>query len=135
MLGRRFFQIAAVYFVIGVLLGLTMGIIQDFRLTSTHAHLNLLGWVSMAIFAAFYHFYPKAAETKLAKTHFWLHNICVPVMQGALAIEILTENTAIIPVVIVASIALIIGVILFAINVFSATSSASAASSKSNISA
>ena len=41
----RFFKVAAVYFVIAIILGIIMGIVHDFTLTSVHAHLNLLGWV------------------------------------------------------------------------------------------
>lgn len=69
-MAKTFLKIAASYFTAGVLLGMTMGIIQDFRLASVHAHFNLLGWVSMALFGVIYHFYPHAAETRLAKTHF-----------------------------------------------------------------
>lgn len=115
----RFLKIAAVYLCIGVILGLVMGIIHDFRLTSVHAHLNLLGWVSMALFGVIYHFLPAAANTKLAKTHFWLHNICVPVMQGSIAIQILVTE-AILPLTIVSSILLVIGVLLFTVNLFTA---------------
>ena len=61
-----FLRIAAVYLSIGVVLGMTMGIIHDFTLTSVHAHINLLGWLSMAAFGLIYHFYPRAAETVLA---------------------------------------------------------------------
>lgn len=113
----RFLKIAAVYLGVGVLLGLTMGIIDDFRLTSVHAHINLLGWVSMALFGLIYHFYPLAAKSKLAVIHFWIHNIGVPVMQVSLALQ-LTVTEAILPVTIVSSIAVVVGVILFAINVF-----------------
>lgn len=56
----RFFKIAAVYFVIAIILGIIMGIRHDFSLTSVHAHLNLLGWVSMALFGTIYHLYPAA---------------------------------------------------------------------------
>ncbi len=117
-MGAKFFKIAVVYFVIAILIGLTMGIIQDFSLTPVHVHLNLLGWVSMAVFGAIYHFYPQAAETGLAKTHFWLHNIGVPVMQGGLAYVVLTGNTGAEIFVIIASIAVVLGGILFAVNVF-----------------
>ena len=65
-----FLRIAAVYLSIGVVLGMTMGIIHDFTLTSVHAHINLLGWLSMAAFGLIYHFYPRAAETVLAKNPF-----------------------------------------------------------------
>jgi cbb3-type cytochrome oxidase subunit 1 len=115
---KTFLKIASVYFTIGVLVGLTMGIIHDFRFTSVHAHINLLGWVSMAIFGLIYHFYPHAAKTKLAKTHFWLHNIGLPAMMIGIAVQMLTGSGAALAVTIVGSMGLVIGVILFTINLF-----------------
>lgn len=122
---KTFLKIAAIYFTVGVLLGMTMGIMQDFRLASVHAHFNLLGWVSMALFGVIYHFYPKAADTRLAKTHFWLHNIGLPVMQIGLAIEIVSGNSVLLPVVIVSSLLVVVGVVLFTINLFLQLGSAS----------
>lgn len=124
-MAKTFLKIAAIYFTVGVLLGMTMGIIQDFRLASVHAHFNLLGWVSMALFGVIYHFYPQAADTRLAKTHFWLHNIGLPVMQIGLAIEIVSGNSALLPAVIVSSLLVVVGVILFTINLFLQLGSAS----------
>lgn len=118
-MGIRFLKIAVVYFFVAVCLGLVMGIIQNFSFTSVHAHLNLLGWVSMAIFGIIYSIYPSAAETKLAKAHFWLHNIGVPIMQGALFIELLTGNTALTIGIIIGSLMVVVGVLLFAINILS----------------
>ncbi len=117
-MAQTFLKIAAIYFTVGVLLGMTMGIMQDFRLASVHAHFNLLGWVSMALFGVIYHFYPKAADTRLAKTHFWLHNIGLPVMQIGLAIEIVSGNSVLLPAVIVSSLLIVVGVVLFTINLF-----------------
>ncbi|WHX99980.1 cytochrome-c oxidase [Neobacillus sp. DY30] len=116
-MGRAYLKIASVYFTIGVLAGLTMGIIHDFRYTSVHAHVNLLGWVSMALFGLIYHFYPNAANSKLAKTQFWLHNIGVPVMLGGIALQVLGVSAAL-PPTIIGSLAVVIGVILFMVNVF-----------------
>ncbi|NOU74984.1 cytochrome-c oxidase [Paenibacillus sp. LMG 31458] len=124
-MAKTFLKIAAIYFTVGVLLGMTMGIMQDFRLASVHAHFNLLGWVSMALFGVIYHFYPKAADTSLAKTHFWLHNIGLPVMQIGLAIEIVSGNSVLLPVVIVSSLLVVVGVVLFTINLFLQLGSAS----------
>lgn len=123
-MGVRFLKISAVYFSVGVLLGLIMGIIHDFRLTSVHAHINLLGWISMALFGLIYHFYPKAGETTLAKTHFWLHNIGVPVMQISIALQ-LTVSEAFLPVTIVSSILVVVGVLLFTVNVLKNTAGSS----------
>lgn len=117
-MAKTFLKIAAIYFTLAVLLGMLMGIIQDFRLASVHAHLNLLGWVSMAVFGLIYHFYPHAAETCHAKLHFWLHNIGLPLMQGGLAIEIISGNSSMLPLVIVSSLLVVIGIILFTINLF-----------------
>lgn len=117
-MGVRFLKIAVVYFVVAVILGLTMGMVDDFRFASVHAHLNLLGWVSMALFGLIYHFYPKAAVTRLAKTHFWLHNIGLPIMQGSLFYMLLADNESIVVVTIVASVAVVVGIILYAINLF-----------------
>lgn len=91
-----------------------MGMIHNFAFTSVHAQINLLGWVSMEIFGIIYSIYPRAAESGLAKTHFWLHNSGVPLMQVALFIQILTGNQAII----IGSIMVVVGTLLFLINVF-----------------
>jgi cbb3-type cytochrome oxidase subunit 1 len=117
-MGVKYFKISVVYFIIAIILGIYMGIIDNFDLASVHAHLNLLGWVSMALFGAIYHFYPQAGETKLAKTHFWLHNLGVPIMQAGIAYSIVTENEWLTVVVIVASLAIVLGGILFMVNLF-----------------
>jgi cbb3-type cytochrome oxidase subunit 1 len=115
--GKAYLKVATVYFTIGVLAGLIMGIIHDFRFTSVHAHVNLLGWVTMALFGLIYHFYPNAANSKLAKTQFWLHNIGVPVMLGGISLQVLGVSAAL-PPTIIGSLAVVIGVILFMVNVF-----------------
>lgn len=49
--------------------GIVMAATQDHSLAPAHAHLNLLGWVSMAIFGFYYHLVPQAAAGMLAKLH------------------------------------------------------------------
>ncbi|MCM3664519.1 cytochrome-c oxidase [Mesobacillus subterraneus] len=114
----RFFKVAAVYFVIAIILGIVMGIMHDFSLTSVHAHLNLLGWVSMALFGTIYYLFPAAGNSKLANTHFWLHNLGVPVMQGGITLTMLTENDFFTVFAIIGSLVVVLGGILFAVNVF-----------------
>lgn len=129
-MGLRFLKIAAVYFFIAVCLGLVMGIIHNFAFTSVHAHLNLLGWVSMAIFGIIYSIYPKAGETKLAKVHFWLHNIGVPVMQGSLFVMILTGGQQLLALAIISSLTVVVGVLLFTVNIFKIKANQSVVSNK-----
>jgi len=70
-IGLLFFGSAAVYGLAGMSLGLWMGANQDFTLAPAHAHLNLLGFVMMALVGIFYHLTPAAAG-RLACAHFGL---------------------------------------------------------------
>ena len=70
-----------VYLVIGITLGVLFFIIPETRLLSTvHAHLNLVGFVSFTIFGIAYHILPRFRgkplySEKLAWWQFWLANI------------------------------------------------------------
>jgi cbb3-type cytochrome oxidase subunit 1 len=86
--GVRLIQIAAVYMMIGLILGLVMGIAQDFSLTSVHAHMSLLGWATMAITGIVYVLMPGCARSRLAKLHFWGHNVGLPVMMVSLVLDV-----------------------------------------------
>lgn len=108
-------RMAAIYFTLAVLLGLGMGMSGDHKLLAVHAHLNLLGWVSMALIGLIYQHFPAAAQTRLARIQFWLHNLGLPIMMVALAL-LLLGHTQLEPVVGMASLAVSIGVVLFCIN-------------------
>jgi cbb3-type cytochrome oxidase subunit 1 len=68
----KFLLTAVLCLCAGVSLGLFMGIKHDFMLAPVHAHLNLLGWVSLALFGIVYRLYPALAERRLAAVHFYL---------------------------------------------------------------
>jgi len=79
-----------IYSLIGFSWGALMGGIADFRhfvdqrmfgklIVRAHTHINLLGWVEMAIFAAIYYIIPRLVKrpiysVALVKVHFWTHN-------------------------------------------------------------
>lgn len=132
-MGIRFIKIAGVYFAIAVTLGLVMGIIHNFSFSSVHAHLNLLGWVSMAIFGIIYSIFPNAAKTKLARIHFWLHNIGVPVMQVSLFFQLLGVESLVIATIL-GSILIVIGTFLFTINLLTQLKANQSIGSNQNLS-
>ena len=86
-IGIRLIQVAAVYMAIGLIMGLVMGITKNFSLMSVHAHISLLGWATMAITGIVYVVIPGCARSRLAKLHFWGHNVGLPVMMVSLALE------------------------------------------------
>ncbi len=113
----RLLKIAVIYFLIGIGLGMFMSITHHHQFSSVHAHINLLGWVSLALIGIFYVLFPSAAKTRLAKYHFWLHNIGLPIMMVGL-ILLMSGYEAIEPMLAVGGIILTLGVIFFAVNVF-----------------
>ena len=112
-----FLRTAVVYFVLAVALGIYMGATQNLAQIPVHAHLNLLGWVSMALFGLIYHAHPAAAATALARWHFWIHQLGVPALMVAVWI-VHAGNAAADPVAGVLSIIVGIGIVLFAVNVW-----------------
>jgi cbb3-type cytochrome oxidase subunit 1 len=79
-----------IYSIIGFTWGAVMGGVPAFRhfvdytahgrlITLAHGHINLLGWVEMAIFGALYYVVPTVSRrqiysVRLVKIHFWMHN-------------------------------------------------------------
>jgi cbb3-type cytochrome oxidase subunit 1 len=115
-MGLQFLKIAVVYLFIGATLGIIMGITQKFTLAPVHAHLLLLGWASLALAGIVYHLYPAAAKTRLARIHFWLHNLALPVFMLGLGL-LLTGTGSALPVVALAATLVLVGLALFALNV------------------
>lgn len=69
----RYFLFAAVLcLTAGVTMGMWMGMQHDFSMAPVHAHLNLLGWASLALFGLSYRAYPALARSPLAAVHFAL---------------------------------------------------------------
>ncbi|WP_245307915.1 hypothetical protein [Hoeflea sp. IMCC20628] len=62
-----------------------MAISGDHMLAPAHAHLNLVGWVTMALFGLYYTLTPSAAATGLAKIHLGLAVAGVVVMVPGIA--------------------------------------------------
>ena len=115
-MGLNLLRIAVVYLFVGALMGLAMGITQKFVLAPVHAHLLLLGWASLALAGVVYHLYPPASATRLARLHFWLHNLGLPVFMIGLAL-LLTGTEAGMPITAAGAIVVLIGLALFTTNV------------------
>ncbi|WCN36225.1 cytochrome-c oxidase [Aneurinibacillus uraniidurans] len=115
-MGIRLLKIASVYFLLAIILGMFMSITHQFNYAPSHAHIGLLGWTSLALAGIIYHLFPDAARNKLATSHFWLHNIGLPIMMiGLLVFE--TGKTAFEPVIAIGATLTSLGVVLFVINV------------------
>ena len=69
-LDTKFLFLASIMLVAGVAMGLVMAGSQDFAMAPVHAHTNLVGWASMALFGLTYKSYPELQARWPAKLHF-----------------------------------------------------------------
>lgn len=115
--GVIWIKIAVLYLMAGVTMGIAMGMSQNFVMRPVHAHINLLGWTSLALAGLIYSVFPAAGTSKLAKAHFWLMNLALPVMMGALAM-LLTGHVGAVPVLVSAEMVAAAGIVAFAANLF-----------------
>jgi hypothetical protein len=115
-MGIRFLKIAVIYLAIGVVAGMVMGILHQFQYAPVHAHLGLLGWASLALAGLIYHFYPEAAQTRLARLHFWMHNLGLPVFLLGLFLRASDQEIAGAFLKIGAP-ATVVGVMMFVVNI------------------
>jgi len=87
-----FFVTGGLFVLVGMSLGMWMGAHEDFRLTPVHAHLNLVGWVTMALYGTFYALTAKTYSKKLAWTNYAFALVGLLVMAPSLAAFLLTQN-------------------------------------------
>jgi len=66
------FRAAVLMVVAGMIWGIVMGISQDHSTFPAHAHLNLLGWVSLFLFGVYYHLHPAIDRDRLAFVQVWI---------------------------------------------------------------
>jgi hypothetical protein len=84
-LSRRFLLSAIAAGVVGMSMGIYMGVSQDHSLAHVHAHVNLLGWVSLALYGLVYQAAPALAAGRLPQVQFWLSVLGPLAMCGGLA--------------------------------------------------
>jgi hypothetical protein len=98
-------------------MGLAMAGSHDFTNRGVHGHVNMLGWVSMVLMALCYRQFPRMAQSLLARLHFWLHNLGLPVMAAGIYM-VLHQLPGAEPVVGGGSTAVAAGFVCFALNVW-----------------
>jgi peptidoglycan/LPS O-acetylase OafA/YrhL len=113
-----FFKTAIVFLILGVAAGLEMAIPGDHGAFPAHAHINLLGWVTSALFGGYYALNPAKAARRIAMIHYGLYTLGLVIMMPALYL-MLHGNTALEPVVAGGSLIVAAAILIFAVVVFS----------------
>jgi len=120
MMANRCIRLAGIYLLIGMTLGIAMGASENFALRPVHAHVNLLGWVGLALAAGVFKLWPEFAGSRLATAFFWLYNGALPPMLGALALLLLGHPGAL-PILVAGELGVYGATLLFVVGLFQAT--------------
>ncbi len=116
----KFIKVAVIFALVGMALGIKMAISGEHDQVQAHAHINLVGWVTMMLYGLFYKSHNDAAQSKLAVVQFWLSTL------GAIVINIgvyllYTGFPEAEPVAALGSMAVILGMAVFAVVAFKYT--------------
>ncbi|HYS47060.1 MAG TPA: hypothetical protein VEM35_11505 [Rhizomicrobium sp.] len=113
-----FFALGVIYLLMGMALGMHMGESEDFSMMPVHAHLNLLGWVTMAIYGTFYALTHASLKPRLAWTNFTLAAIGVAVMIPSLALYLPAHAAKYIPGIIAGELLTVSSLLVFGVSVY-----------------
>lgn len=113
-----FFTVGGLFVLAGMALGMHMGASQNFQLAPAHAHLNLLGWVTMALYGTFYALTAETMSPKLAWTNFVLSTVGVLVAIPSLAVLLATNNPAAMKPLVAGEIVTVLSLVVFLISAF-----------------
>lgn len=117
LVSQLFFKSAIVFLMLGIGMGLQMSISGTHNVTGAHAHANLLGWVTMALFGGYYALNPSKAHGRLALAQYGIYTAGVAIMVPALYL-MLSGDPSLETLVAAGSLIAFLGVILFAVVVF-----------------
>lgn len=91
-ISAAFFAFGVLCVLAGMLLGMHMGATQNFTLAQAHAHLNLVGWVTMALYGTFYAFTRETKSLWLPRVNFLVSALGTMVMLAFLSLFLASGN-------------------------------------------
>ena len=109
--------LGATWLVAGMILGIVMGIANNFQFMPVHAHINLLGFACHAIFGFAYRHWPAMKTSRLAPYQFWIFVVATPVTMIGLVFTL--TGGPMLPTVI-GSLGLLVGASLFCVMMWQA---------------
>jgi FtsH-binding integral membrane protein len=79
------FRIAVLFVITGMTLGVVMAASHDHALAQAHAHINLIGWVSLFLIGLFYERRPQLDKSVSARWQVIIYSIGAVVTNASLA--------------------------------------------------
>ncbi|WP_127144788.1 hypothetical protein [Pelagibacterium montanilacus] len=116
-ISQLYFKTAIALLLVGIAMGLHMSISGNHNVVGAHAHINLLGWATSALFGAYLALNRAKATGRLPFIQYGIHVVGVLLMTGALYVY-LQGNAAMEPLIAIGSILFALGAVIFAWIIF-----------------
>ena len=114
-----FFAVGILFVIGGMLLGMHMGATNNMTLALAHAHINLVGWVTMALYGTFYALTANTYSPRLAWINFFVSLIGAVIMVPSLILFLNAGNDpTYVPTRSVGEAIIALGAVIFAVSVF-----------------
>lgn len=113
-----FFVTGGLFVLVGMIFGMYMGANEDFRMAAAHAHLNLVGWVTMALYGGFYAMTARTMSKRLAWTNYLLSAVGVLFMIPALAMFLTSRDVSLVPFMMIGEILTVLSLLTFLVSAF-----------------
>lgn len=111
-------RISAIYALIGVLIGSDLAGRKDYSLVPSHAHILVVGWLTLFAYGIFYYVFKDVSMQRTARLHAWTSLIGGGAMPLSMMIYYKSMNTFTTILFISTATVLLLAIILFAILVF-----------------
>jgi len=115
---KSLFRLSVTIGLAGMVFGIVMGIRQDFVLVPAHAHLNLVGFVTLFLSALYYRVFPQAAASRLARYQAVISAVGAILFPVGIASVLIGGHDRFEPLVIAGSLTVLVGMVLFTIIVY-----------------
>jgi cbb3-type cytochrome oxidase subunit 1 len=117
------FKLAVLFVITGMAMGIGMAATHNHSIMPAHAHVNLLGWVSLFLFGIYYKLNPALEQSRLALVQIVVWSVGTVVLtMGVAAIHLGYDAAE--PITAVASFVVLAAMLVFAYLVFRPASSA-----------
>ena|SRR5690554_2852376 len=111
-------RISAIYAVIGAMIGSDIAGRNDYTMVPGHAHILVVGWLTLFAYGIFYYVFKEISMKKTAKLHAWTSLIGGGLMPLSMLFYYKMENTATTITFITTASILLLGMILFVVLLF-----------------
>ncbi|MCQ6563014.1 hypothetical protein [Paenibacillus mendelii] len=111
-------RVAAIYALMGALMGADMAGRKDYSMIPAHAHILVVGWLSLFAYGMFYYVFKEISMKKTARFHAWTSLIGGGLMPIGMLVYNKMENTATLLGFIIPASVLLIAMALFLVLVF-----------------